>query len=60
MKFIVDKLPYYYEQCPICDFCSEYNSYCCPKTWNKYKVTENNPQECEHLIEYEHYVEINT
>lgn len=60
MKFIVDSLPYYHDYCPFCEHCDDYETCFCPRTWNKYKVTDDNPMECEMLIEYSHWIEINT
>lgn len=56
MKFLVDSLPYYHEDCP---FDPEVGSVCqaadtkdCPRYWSKYKVcSEDNPHECEMLKE---------
>lgn len=51
MKFFVNELPYYNEDCPFEDKCCS-SPENCPKNWNKYKVSgDNNPHECEHLIE---------
>lgn len=57
MKFVVDQLPYYGEPCPLRTMCSknspEYH-YDCPRYWDRYKVcSDENPHECEHLIEME-------
>lgn len=65
MKFIVDTLPYYQDSCPfsfadnlgqtICPCCDTEEK--CPRFWNKYKVcSEDNPCECEMLIEYQKYI----
>lgn len=51
MKFVVDSLPYYYDDCPF-EYCWCKDECICPRTWSKYKVTDDNPRECEHLIEY--------
>lgn len=49
MKFVVDSLPYYYDDCPFSSMCHTVN---CPRQWDKYTVTDaTNPRECEHLIE---------
>ena len=51
MKFIVDSLPYYGEDCPFREFCKEEDEYC-PRYWDKYEVTSiKNPHECEMLRE---------
>lgn len=57
MKFVVDSLPYYGEDCPL-----ESLNYCnmdkCPKNWSKYFVCSNcNPHECELLVELKAAVE---
>ena len=57
MKFVVDQLPYYGEPCPFGTMCSKNlpkYDYDCPRYWDKYKVcSDENPHECEHLIEME-------
>lgn len=60
MKFIVDTLPYYGDECPF-DI-SEYDNVCrmakCPKYWDKeFICSKNNPRECEYLIEFDKYME---
>ena len=53
MKFIVDSLPYYGEDCP---FELECEGTHCPRYWDKYEVTSlDNPQECEMLREMRYY-----
>ena len=53
MKFIVDSLPYYWEDCP---FELECKGTHCPRYWDKYEVTSiDNPLECEMLREMEYY-----
>ena len=48
MKFIVDSLPYYGEDCPFEYRCGDN----CPRYWDKYFVTSvDNPHECEMLKE---------
>ena len=51
MKFIVDSLPYYMEECPFKGgLCIDDGD--CPSTWDKYKVcSDENPHECYLLIE---------
>lgn len=53
MKFVVDNLPYYRDPCPLWMLCSKnLNEHECPRYWDKYKVcSDENPCECEHLIE---------
>lgn len=51
MKFIVDELPYYHEECILSPLCGEFEGVCCPRTWSKYKVSDDNPRECKYLIE---------
>ena len=47
MKFIVDELPYYHDECPLMELCCEFNSDNCPRTWDKYTVcSDDNPHEC--------------
>lgn len=65
MKFIVDSLPYYGDDCPFC--VPEYDSIRyigyvdrvkCPRYWDKYFIcSDDNPHECEYLIEYDKYKE---
>ena len=41
MKFIVDKLPYYREDCPFEEMCRDSifaDTDKCPRYWNKYKI----------------------
>lgn len=53
MKFIVDSLPYYLEDCP---FEFECKGKHCPRHWDKYEVTSaDNPHECEMLREMRYY-----
>lgn len=53
MKFIVDSLPYYGEDCP---FALECEGEHCPRYWEKCEVTSiYNPQECEMLREIRYY-----
>lgn len=53
MKFLVDSLPYYGEDCPFREICLSYeNLVKCPRHWDKYKVTsDENLHECKYLIE---------
>ena len=53
MKFIVDELPYYGDPCPLWMMCNKNaKEHECPRYWDKYKVcSDENPHECEHLIE---------
>lgn len=55
MKFVVDQLPYYEELCPLWMTCSKNaKKHECPRYWDKYEVcSDENPHECEHLIEKE-------
>ena len=55
MKFVVDELPYYRGNCPICQACCDRSSEDkCPRYWDKYKVcSDENPHECQLLIEAE-------
>ena len=62
MKFIVDSLPYYGDECPFSAFV--YDSICydnktkCPRYWDKEFICSNdNPHECEFLIEFNTYIE---
>lgn len=53
MKFIVDSLPYYGEDCP---FALECEGEHCPRYWDKCEVTSiDNLQECEMLREIRYY-----
>ncbi len=53
MKFIVDSLPYYGEDCP---FVLECEGEHCPRYWEKCEVTSiDNPQECKMLREIRYY-----
>lgn len=57
MKFVVDSLPYYYDDCPFSSMCHTVN---CPRQWDKYTVTDaTNPRECEYLIEWQKIKEHN-
>ena len=53
MKFIVDKLPYYEEFCPLYPMCwDNANDYKCPRYWSKDKVcSDDNLHECPFLVE---------
>lgn len=57
MKFLVDKLSYYGDDCLffMCCMCRAAGSRSeCPRYWDKYKVcSEDNPHECEWLKEIE-------
>lgn len=55
MKFLVNELPYYNDECPFLDICYESGSESyCPRCWDKYKVcSEDNPRECLWLKEIE-------
>lgn len=55
MKFIVDQLPYYGDDCPFLAMCCYHDDHdACPRYWSKYKVTSDaNPHECEYLFEKE-------
>lgn len=54
MKFLVDELPYYGEECYFerkigCSFSSSED---CPRNWSKYIVcSDDNPHECKFLKE---------
>ncbi len=51
MKFLVDSLPYYNEDCPLHNVCKA-DPEDCPRFWSKYKVcSERNPHEGEMLKE---------
>lgn len=46
MKFIVDSLPYYHDDCVFLDRCYESDEHC-PRYWSKEKVcSSDNPHEC--------------
>lgn len=50
MKFIVDFLPYYNEECILADKCKNANSIDCPKNWDEdFICSSRNPHECELL-----------
>ena len=54
MKFKVDSLPYYGDECIFSDRCWTYNCDIenCPSKWDKHRVcSEDNPHECEWLKE---------
>lgn len=57
MKFIVDQLPYYGDDCPFFEMCFYHDDHdACPRYWSKYKVTsDSNPHECEYLFEKEEH-----
>lgn len=53
MKFVVDELPYYGDDCPFYEMC-QYSTYAekCPRYWDKYKIcSDDNPHECNLLVE---------
>lgn len=53
MKFLVDSLPYYADECPLMDRCNA-SEFECPRCWSKYQVcSEDNPHECYWLKEIE-------
>lgn len=53
MKFLVDSLPYYGDECPLTDICPT-SEFGCPRYWSKYKVSSaDNPHECYWLKEIE-------
>mgnify|MGYP003546310052 CR=1 FL=1 len=57
MKFIVDILPYYGDECPFCNSICYENETNCPRYWDKEFVCSNdNPNECEFLIEFDTYM----
>lgn len=59
MKFIVDSLPYYGDDCPYGSICYE-NKTNCPRYWNKEFICSNdNPHECKFLIEFNTYIQLN-
>lgn len=50
MKFIVDSLPYYGEECVLAEKCEKAYSVDCPREWDKeYVCSRRNPHECELL-----------
>ena len=54
MKFIVDKLPYYGDDCPLMfsDFCASSSTNSCPRFWDKeFVCSDKNPHECPWLKE---------
>lgn len=61
MKFVVDSLPCYGDDCPFTfnledsygyGLCSYKNNKKCPRYWDKeFICSENNPHKCEYLIE---------
>lgn len=62
MKFIVDELPYYRDECPFSSFA--YGNFCfanktnCPRYWDKeFICSDDNPHECTYLIEFDKYME---
>jgi hypothetical protein len=57
MKFLVDTLPYYGENCPFSKYFNR-DTFCygsvitCPRYWDKHKIcSDENPHECELLKE---------
>lgn len=57
MKFIVDELPYYGEDCPFSAFVYDDACYECPRYWDKYFIcSDENPHECSYLIEFDKYM----
>lgn len=67
MKFIVDSLPYYGDECPFC--VPRYDSMCyishnnrvkCPRYWDKdFICSDDNPHECNYLIEFNKFLKEN-
>lgn len=55
MKFLVDELPYYGEDCPLMTFCIDRtNCIDCPRHWDRWTVnSSSNPHECIYLKEGE-------
>ena len=56
MKFFVDSLPYYGDECPLSDKCNtnQFDNKNCPRFWDKYFIcSKENPRECEYLKELE-------
>ena len=53
MRFMVDELPYYEEDCVVAPWCPYVNDpVACPRKWSKYMVTsDTNPHECHLLAE---------
>jgi hypothetical protein len=53
VKFIVDSLPYYGEECPFeqLELCYAAGTKDCPRTWDKYKVSSKDTTECMYLLE---------
>ena len=50
MKFLVDSLPIFGEQCLLYDKCVDCDTSDCPMTWSKYDI-EDKPHECCYLKE---------
>lgn len=48
MKFLVDELPYYGDDCPFLYSCHDRtNALYCPRYWDKWQVNSSeNPHEC--------------
>lgn len=62
MKFLVDNLPYYNEDCPFMDgACYTFGKgNTCPRNWSTPKIySENNPRECVLLKEFNKYTKEN-
>lgn len=62
MKFIVDSLPYYGDSCSFASAClNRQDRDKCPRYWNKYFIcSDDNPQECKYLIEFDKSVKEKT
>lgn len=54
MKFLVDELPYYNNDCILADICEDrFSKDECPRHWDKEKVcSDTNPHQCNYLIEW--------
>jgi hypothetical protein len=54
MKFLVDELPYYNDDCILADICEDrFSKKECPRYWDKEKVcSDTNPHQCNYLIEW--------
>lgn len=55
MKFLVDSLPYYNDDCFFCSQCGSVDGLDCPRTWTKgFICSDENPHECEMLKEVDY------
>ena len=54
MRFLVENLPYYYDNCPFVDDCIDAGTMNCPRHWDKeFVCSDENPHCCRWMREEE-------